>query len=616
MQKLPTAALLALSGISTLNAHADTKLEEMVITSSRVETPLREVAASVSVITLEDIELRGFASVADVLRFEPGISVANNGGIGKATSVRIRGEKGFRTKAYIDGIDVTDTSSTQAGPNFANMLTSGIERIEVIRGPEGLIYGADAGGVINMYTARPQEGLAGGIDVEGGRYGTGKIAGHINGGSEVVDGALSAERFETDGFNTLTTDTTTRDDDGYKNTTLHGRAGWNITDKFRAEIVGRTVDGKSDFDNCFTPDFERSDTCKNEYDQDAGRVALVHNDNAFSNTLSFNVNKTDRKSFTDGVNDFSTKGKIETINYLGNWEHSDPFKLVYGAEFEKSTLDSGETDEKRDQEGYFLEYQGAFMDRLYVTAGARYTDNEDFGTKTTYRTGASYIVPAGDGEIKFKGIYGTGFRAPSLFEIAYNIGPDAFPPALGTELGAEESKGFDFGAGYYATSGWYAEATYFDQKIDDEIYFDLIDFSGYLQGDGDSSSKGVEVVSEVPVGDMVSLRGNYTYTDTQDFAGEQRLRAPKHMSNFGVLVTPMDGRLEINLNYRLARDTAEESSGKVDDYDVLDLSISYQVIDALQVYGRIDNLTDEDYEEIPTYNTQGVAGYAGLRYRF
>ena len=155
-----------------------------------------------------------------------------------------------------------------------------------------------------------------------------------------------------------------------------------------------------------------------------------------------------------------------------------------------------------------------------------------------------------------------------------------------------------------------------DQKVDDEIYFDLVDFSGYLQGDGDSTSKGVEVVSEVPIGDMVALRGNYTYTDTQDFDGEQRLRTPKHMANLGILVTPMNGRLQVNLNYRLARDAAEEQSGKVDDSDVLDLSISYQVVDALQVYGRIDNLTDEDYEEIPTYNTPGIAGYAGLSYKF
>ena len=437
------------------------------------------------------------------------------------------------------------------------------------------------------------------------------------GGTEVIDASARVERYETDGFNALTTDTDLQDDDGYKNTTLHGRTGWNISDTLRAELVARSVEGKGDYDRCYTPNFfVETNDCKQEYEQDFGRVALIHSGQEFSNTLSYNANTADRKFYTEGFNDYTYKSDFQEIDYLGSWKQSEILHLVYGAELQRDSMNAGDGDESRDQEGYFLEYRGGLADNMYFSAGARYTDNEDFGTKTTYRTGAVYLLTAGEGEFKFKATYGTGFRAPSLYELAYNSGPFAYPPALGTELGAEESKGYDVGAGYYAASGWYLDLVYFDQKIDNEIYFDLVTGSGYLQGDGDTSSSGIEVTTEVPMGDMLTLTGNYTYTDTQDFVGEQRLRTPKNMGNIGVLISPWDGRLQININYRVARDIAEEMSGSVDDYEVLDLSVSYQIMASLQIYGRVENATDEDYQVVPEYNTPGAAGYAGIRYTF
>jgi vitamin B12 transporter len=616
MYKLSTATLFTLTSVAAFGAYAENKLEEMVVTSSRLEMPLREVAASISIVTEEDIELRGFSTVANTLRYEPAVSVATNGGIGSATEVRIRGERGFRTKVYLDGIDLTDTSSPQAGPNFGNLLVGGINRIEILRGPEGLVYGADAGGVINMSTTAPEAGLSGGVEAEGGKFGTWQYGGHITGGNETVDGTFMAERFETEGFNSLSTDTVLEDDDGYDNTTLHGRAGWNILETLRLELVGRNVEGKNDYDYCSLPNFDRSDSCKDEYSMDAGRIALTYQDEAFTNTVSYSANNTDRKFYTEGVNDYNYKGELERIDYLGSWKNSDTLSLVYGAELLKESVETDTSEDNRDQAGYFLEAQGSFMENMFATAGARYTDNDDFGSKTTYRVGAVYLQQAGDGELKFKTTYGTGFRAPSLSEIAYNASPDAFAPAKGSELGAEYSTGWDAGVGYFSTAGWYVEGVYFDQKVDDEIYYDLVDYSGYLQGDGESSSTGVEFTAEVPLGDMVTFNGNYTYTDTKDFDGEQRLRTPKNMANVGLLITPWNDRLQININYRIAKDIAEESKGSVDEYEVLDLSVTLQVIEGLQVYARVENATDEQYQEIPEYNTAGAAGYAGLRYSF
>ena len=156
----------------------------------------------------------------------------------------------------------------------------------------------------------------------------------------------------------------------------------------------------------------------------------------------------------------------------------------------------------------------------------------------------------------------------------------------------------------------------FDQKVEDEIFFDLVDFSGYLQGNGESTSEGVELVTEIPLRYNLSFSGNYTYNDTEDADGLQRLRVPEHMANLGIGFRPWNGRLSMNLNLRISRDVPDEFNGELDDYEVVDLNASYRILENLEVYGRVENLTDEDYVEVPTYRTSGAAGYAGVRYSF
>jgi vitamin B12 transporter len=617
MNKFFPITALALACAQAIPATAEnSRLEEIIVTSSRVAMPLRQIGTSVSVVTEQTIQERGFLNLADVLRYEPAISVSNTGGAGKATSLRIRGENGFRTKLLIDGIDVTDSSGTQGAPHFEQLASAGIERVEILRGPQGLMYGADAGGVVAVSTRRGEPGLSGGVSGEYGRYGTQQYAGHLGGGSEKLDFSLSGSNFETDGFNSKTTDADLRDDDGYENTTVHGRGGWNINDSLRAELVGHYIDGENDYDDCFTADFSRSDRCRDDYTQEAWRGVLSHEGEYFSNQLAYSNNNIERKFYSDGEQVLKFESEEEKAEYLGSWRNSDALALVYGLEWKNESMDDDDIDPDRDQTGYYLEYQGNFLDNFYVTAGARYDDNDDFGSETTYRTSAAYLLGLGDGELKFKGAYGTGFRAPSLYEISYNTGPFASPPASGTTLDAETSEGYDLGVGYYANSGWFAEATYFDQSVDDEIYFDNLNFSGYLQGNGDSTSQGVELVGELPLPMALAVSGNYTYTDTEDADGEARLRVPEHMANLGLSFRPWNGRLKVNLNLRVSRDVPDEFNGEVDDYEVLDLNASYRILDSLEIYGRVENLTDEDYVEVPTYNTSGAAGYAGVRYSF
>lgn len=617
MKHRTTGLVLLCAAATAAGQPSESPLEEIIITSSRVAMPLRQVGTSVSIIDREEIQQRGYSSLYDILRSQPAIAASNTGGQGNATSVRIRGEEGYRTLVLIDDIDVSDTSGPQVGPRFEQLLSSGIQRVEILRGPQGLMYGADAGGVINITSLTPSEELGGQISAEGGRYGARQVAGNIGGSNDTLDFNLLAADLSSDGFNSRTTDKVLRDDDGYDNTTLHGRFGWNITEALRLGLTVRDVTGDNEFDSCFTVDsFSPTDDCSDEFDQSIWRIAGNYSHDSLKHELAYSESDTDRTFFSAGRTSFATEGSLEKTSYLGSFSPSESLKLVYGVDLETQTIDDGTFDEERDQDGYYLEYQGGFSDRFYVTAGARYDDNDDFGTHTSYRISGAWLTALANGELKLKGSYGTGFRAPSLYEIAYNGGSFAYPPASDVELDAEESEGFEIGLAWTATAGLYLEANYFEQSVSDEIFFDLVGFSGYLQSSGDNESQGIELIADWPVLDSLSLTGNYTYNDTETDAGSARAFRPEHLANISANWQPLAGRLVLGLNLRLSRDAEDVDGSSLDDYELVDLNASFALFTGLEVYGRVENLLDEDYQEVPTYNTSERAAYAGIRYSF
>lgn len=594
--------------------------EEIIVTSSRIAVPLRRVGTAVSVVTAEDIEVRGYAGVADVLRTQPGIAVTNTGGPGKQTALRIRGEEGYRTLVMIDGVEVSDPTATQVGPNFEHLLTtSDIERVEILRGAQGFIYGADAGGVVNIMTQTGASELAGQVGLEAGEFGTRQLKANLSGGSDRGDFFFSVTDAESDGFNTQVMDTVLADDDGYENTTLHTKLGWNPTDDLRLQLVARDIDAESEFDRCGFPTVH---DCVGLTDQTTARLSAEYDVGQLTHFFAYGLTDIERENFTSGSSAFATEGTTSRVEYTGSYQLNPSSTFVYGLDFEEEDIiTSGGDDLVRDQKGYYLEYQGQFNDSFFVTVGARYDDNDDFGEHTSARASIAYLQELqGGASLKYRASYGTGFRAPSLFEVSYNSGPFAFAPAAGLALKEESSSGFDVGIEYLSGNGFYFEATYFDQEIEDEIFFDLSTFSGYLQSLGVGESTGVELAFEYPIGDQWELLGNATYNETETTGGLQRIRRPEKLANLGLRFSPFSERLSLIANYRLSRDSMDEIFGlgrvPLDDYEVLDVSASFNINDSLQVYGRIENMTNEDYQEVTGFFTGGSAAYGGVRFRF
>jgi vitamin B12 transporter len=595
-------------------------LQEVIVSSSRTAMPVSQVGSSVTVIEAEEIQQRGYISVVDLLRTQPGIATSRNGGPGQVATIRIRGEEGFRTQVRLDGMKLADPTGTQVGPQAEHMLANeDISRIEILRGPQGLMYGADAGGVINLFTPRGQGELSGQLSAEGGRYGTQQFHGNVSGGNGQSDFYLSATDLHSAGLSASTADAVLKDDDGYDNTTVHGKFGWNVSEALRLQVVARDVDAEVEFDNC---GFPTTHDCHSDYEQTAWQVSAEYKTEHFSHNLAYTNTDITRDSYAAGLSSFSTEGDIDRVEYTGSTDFFSGFTLVYGADFEREDIVTGDgLSLDRDQRGYFVEYQVSPVDALFVTAGLRYEDNDDFGDHVSYRFTSAYLQEIGDGDtLKYHGSYGTGFRAPSLNELAYNNGPWAWGAAAGLALDEETSKGFDLGLSYYAASGLELGAIYFNQRIDDEIYFDLINFTGYLQAKGDSKSSGVELFFDYPFTQQWRLFGNATYNDTETLDDLQRIRRPEKIANLGGQFTSADQTFSLTANLRYSAASEDEVYGvgrlDLDDYVVLDISANYQLTAQAEVYGRVENVGNVDYEEVARFNTGGSAAYAGLRYSF
>jgi vitamin B12 transporter len=605
--------------VATAQQNPAERPEELVVTPSLIAQPKRQIGTAVSTIDFEEIELRGYAEVADLLRTQPGIGVSNSGGLGKSTILRVRGEEGYRTLLVIDGIKAVDPSVPHAAPSFDSLLTtSDLQRIEVLRGPQGFLYGADAGGVVNVITKRGADDLGGQVGIEYGEYATRKIDAALTGGSERGDYYVSATDLDTDGFNSQTADTAVADDDGAENTTIHAKLGWNASEALRVQLVARDIDASTQFDDCFsTTSFAVTHDCSATTEQTVYKLSADYRRGGFAHAFGYSGIEVATQNFVEGVPAFATDGESARLEYTGTYAASKSTTLVYGLDLEDQTLAAFPNDFERRQDGYYFEYQGAFDDKLFVSAGARYDDNDDFGEHTSVRAGAAYVQDLGnDRSLKYRASYGTGFRAPSLFELAYNAGPFALPPAAGVSLSEETSNGYDLGVEYFAANGGHYEMTYFDQNVEDEIYFDLVAFSGYLQSSGVSTSTGVEIGVDVPLGERVRFIANWTNNEAENSANEQRLRRPRNLANISVEYRSIGDKLAFMASYRLSRDAIDIGGVALDDYEVLDISASYSFGKAFELYGRIQNATDEAYQEVIGYNTAGRSIYGGVRLHF
>lgn len=587
---------------------SNAELETITVVSSKIPLSMRELATSVSVIEKEDIEARGNISLADVMRHEVGVGVSNSGGIGKNTTLRVRGEDGFRTKVYIDGVELSDPTAPQVTPIFDDMLTTFIDRVEILRGPQGLMYGADAGGVVSITTKQSEMGLTGSVNTQIGSYSSSLLSADIGYANKTGHIYVAAAQFETDGFNAQTADET-GDKDGYQNTSLHLNTGLQINESLLLNVVLRNVDAENEYDGCFdNTTFAPVNACRTESENQTARLSLQYEHKNMHHQLGYAKTDVERQYFSQDQFSFASEGEINKVEYRGYINLAEQ-KIIWGADNESQKLVS--SGEQREQTGLFAEYQASWHDQFFMTAGVRHDDNETFGSHHSYRLSAAYLLPLNAQElIKLKSSYGTGFRAPSLYEQAYNDGDYAYGDAAGLQLKEETSKGFDIGIDYNNHSQKMS-LVYFNQSIANEIYFDSLAYTGYLQNSLSSNSKGIEFELSQTLFRDITLWSNYTYNHTQTNADEERIRRPKHQANAGVQTALLDDMLTLNVTLKVVRDLVDIGGVRLDDYHLVNFTSRYKFNELIQFTLRAENLFDRHYQDVVGFNTAGRTFYVG-----
>lgn len=586
-------------------------LEELIVVANRVPVSAKQLGTSVSVLNEADIIAHSNVSITDIVRQLPSVGASRNGPIGSATSLRIRGEEGFRTLTRFDGIKLSDPSGPQVQPQLQHVVSSGIQRVEVLRGPQGLSFGADAGGVINITSRQGQGPLSGSIDGHGGSFGTNQLALNLGAGSDRADFYVSASSFQTEGFNARVSDTSPGDKDGYDNDSFHGRLGLNLTDQWRVDLVHRYSEGDTEFDGCT---FTIND-CNSLYELEASRAQLKYSDAAMNHSFAVTQTKSDNDSLTQGQSTFTAKGELRRAEYVGQLTDLSGFDLVFGVDIEEESNNAI----SRDNVGYYGEFLSDFSQTLFFTAGVRVDDNDDFGQHTSFRVSSARLIDLGSNKtLKLKASAGTGFRAPSTAEIAYNSGAFATPPASNVKLSEETSQGFELGIEYFVGTQLKLEAVYFDQDVEDAIFFDLEAFSGYLQDVGNSTSSGIELIADYALSANWTVKGNYTFNETERPNGLQRIRRPEHLSNLGVSYRSDDGRLLLNAFYRSSANAIDGNTVLValDNFGVVDVNARYQLHPNVEIYARIENAFDENYQEINGFNSALRGSYVGAKLSF
>jgi vitamin B12 transporter len=597
-----------------------TKLDRILLTPNRTPTEQSMVGSTVNQVTNEEIEQKSLPTVTDYLNLLPGVAIAATGGPGAIASLSVRGLPQQYVKTLYNGIDISDPSGTQVQTAYQYLLTGGTDNIEVLKGSQGTLYGADAiAGVINISTLGGVDlGVHHILELEGGSFGTVRGRYGLRAASEDSKFALNATGFRTDGISSADGGT---ERDGFHDAMLDVNGEHRFSDVFSVFGSGLYINSKADFDD--SGPVRDNPFNYNRSKQLAGRVGfnLDLMDGRLKNTLSVQGYGVDRDIHTisaSGSYDANYKGYRTKIDYQGSFEATERLLLQYGADHEKQTArtsdNSGaDTDDSASITGVWAQAVVEPVDDLVLTVGLRHDEHSQFGGYTTYRGTASYLFDRTG--TRLHSSFGTGFRAPSLYELyapPYTIG---VPPVGNENLRPETSKSFDFGVEQSFIDGSLtADITYFAIDIDNLIVYDFLT-SRYQQTSDTTTSRGIEASFSYAATNWLDLGGSYTYTDSKASDGTRTARVPRNAVVLSGVIRPAE-KWTISADVKYVADIVDTGDIPLKDHVLLDAKVSYRPNENTEFYVRGENLFNEHYQEVAGYGTPGISVFTGVKAKF
>ena len=609
-----TAAALAMLPTSAFAQKAE---DEIIVTASGFEQPRSETGQAIDIVDRDRLDQLQSATIADALQTVPGVRIATRGGLGGQSSAFIRGGSSAQTLVLIDGVRINDLTSPNGAFDFGALMTGNIGRVEILRGPNSVIWGSQAiGGVINIQSIAPVDSLEGRMGAEYGAYDTKRLNANLAGSSGPLEGSIGGSFVNSDGISALAGGT---ERDGYDNLTGNARLKVHVADNvdldFRSYYNRATVA----YDSAFGVGANGLPVSRNR--QFVGYVGANFDllDGRLQNRIAYT--RTDIKRIgTDPVvfsfNNFNVRGAIDRAEYHAAFDLIDALTFVAGAEYERSfastAFEGAVPDVARNELGSgFGQVIMRPIGGLTLTAGVRHDVYDDYGGQTSFGGNAAFTP--NDGRTMFRATYAEGFRAPTLTE--------GQPPYGNPDLKPETARNFDLGVEHQFIEGKaQIFATYFNRRSNDLIAFSAI--RSQSENIDKVTSKGLEAGLNLNPTSNVDIRASYTLVDAinrslgANFGNRQALRPQHSASVTADWQTPFG--LSVGSSLLLIGDSFDNAANSVrlNGYALVGLRASMPLTDTLEVYSRIDNLLNADYNVVAGYNSFGRNATIGVRAKF
>ncbi len=581
----------------------------ITVVASGADERIATTGQPISIIGSEEIEQVQGADLTRILQRLAGVTISRNGGAGSFTGVRVRGAEAEQLLVVVDGVRVADPAAPSGGYDFGNLLPGGIGQIELLRGSNSTIWGSQAIGGVLAVKSSTTNGVQGSLE-----YGArDTLYAQANGGISGNYGWLSSDAayYHSDGFSAADGGA---EADGFRQWQIGGRGGIYLTDALNLIASARYADGRLDIDGFPAPAYRLADTAEyQDTRQLSAMVGAEYTSRDFELMAAYSLSDTERDSFDPTFGSapgYSTDGTSQRAELRGKWDVSDEFALRFGGEQEWSRFSSTfDTPKKANIGGVYA--QIGYDGDLVINAGARLTDHSRFGGAVTLGVDAAY--PIGDGW-RIRASFGEGFKAPTLFQLFSDYGNQTLNPERSTSV----DLGVDLGD---RNLGHYFAVSLF--RRDSENLIDFVSLPGPPYGQyenvGLARAQGVEIEGAYSLTDTLIARAAYSYADTENRTvgaanqGRDLARRPRHAAT--ISADWARGHFRLGSDLRIVSRSFDNAANTVrlGGYEVLDLRVSWQASGSFELFGRIENVTDANYQTAAGYGTPGRGVFVGIR---
>ena len=615
MQKKISTSLVASFLLATTNLYSAQSLEPITVTSAtKTEQSIKDVTSNVDVITKEDIQERHFTTVSEALNTLAGVSIISNGGIGGSSTLNLRGTSNNRTLILIDGVKFKDHSSI-SGTDISTLMITDIERIEVIKGAQSGIWGADAAaGVINIITKSAKDGLHANANIEAGTYNTNKYATQVSYKNRDFDLKLDVLSLTSDSFSTMANygdDLDSLEADRYENTTLNLKGNYYINDDAKIGFNIIDIDSLKEYDSSSPND-------TNMKNDSQSKIYNVNYEQAYKNhKFLLKADKSDIKRDQIGTvwGVKLTDNTTENLELMDNITYNEKDFILLGLgitkdEIDYTKADGTKSDASNDTKYVYMTNNNNF-DKLILTQSLRHDDFDNFKSKTTGKFGAKYNV---NDDLSFSSNLGTSYSVPLLIQNINPWGDTNF------DIEAEKSKSFDIGFDYENL-----KVVYFHQNVKNLIdWYDPTPTNYYNNDaiyknlDGTSTFEGVEVSYKRELISDLLTSVNYTYLEAKDSQKKDLARRAKDSLKFGVDYYGIN-KFHFNVNGEYVGDRyngANRTGRETGNYTLWNSVVNYEINKTFSTYLKVDNIFNKYYQTIDGYATAERSAYLGLKANF